>query len=210
MEVNLYYKKISAFSSHFYCIRNFSYCYSLLGREFCRVDHFHPSQTNPDFWYNSPSSVIHLAQSRFEGILRKGLMNNNNLDHLYFGYEAINVHREKDVYTLQLNQTASVSLKPNMRTFPEAIHCTYVIAADGAHSSIREKHAIAMKGEARIQSLLNVHFHCPGFHKLLEKTRLPSMLYFVFNEVSYVVVNLLIIAFSRKEYLIYSIIYFIV
>ena len=57
----------------------------------------------------------------------------------------------------------------------------YLIAADGANSFIRNKIGISLKGKAEMQTLLNVHFSCPGLRELLHPR--PAMLYFVFNEV---------------------------
>ena len=57
----------------------------------------------------------------------------------------------------------------------------FIIAADGAHSPIREAIGIRLTGQEALQTLMNVHFICPGLRQLLQPC--PAMLYFVFNEV---------------------------
>lgn len=72
------------------------------------------------------------------------------------------------------------------------ILCKYVIAADGAGSSVREAAGIGLTGRRELGNLVNIHFRCKGLGQLLlgdkgrqGKGRLhrPGMLYFVYNEV---------------------------
>ena len=53
-------------------LRDFVYCHTILDKSpFCRIDHFSPEVTPAAFWSSSPTSVVHLAQSRLETILRQ-------------------------------------------------------------------------------------------------------------------------------------------
>lgn len=72
------------------------------------------------------------------------------------------------------------------------ILCKYVIAADGAGSSVREAAGIGLSGRRELGNLVNIHFRCKGLGQLLlgdkglqgkGKRRRPGMLYFVYNEV---------------------------
>lgn len=74
------------------------------------------------------------------------------------------------------------------------ILCKYVVAADGAGSSVREAAGIPLSGRRELGNLVNIHFRCKGLGQLLvgdkgprgkgrrHKNR-PGMLYFVYNEV---------------------------
>lgn len=71
--------------------------------------------------------------------------------------------------------------------------CKYVIAADGAGSSVREAAGISLSGRRQLGNLVNIHFRCKGLGQLLRGDRRlqgnkrgqqrPGMLYFVYNEV---------------------------
>ena len=58
-----------------------------------------------------------------------------------------------------------------------------MIGADGAHSIVRQLLNIPLLGENNMQTMLNVHFTCPGLGKLLLDNNKSAMLYFVYNEV---------------------------
>ena len=69
----------------------------------------------------------------------------------------------------------------------------FIIAADGAHSQIREAIGVRLTGQEALQTLMNVHFTCPGLRQLLQPR--SAMLYFVFNEVMIVYMsNMLVLA----------------
>ena len=183
--------------------RDFCYCYSVTGRTFARVDHF--STAPASFWNDSPSSVVHLPQNRFEEILRKeaadgaakaavGTMllygcevtgydwrggsssngNGNNKSH------RLNLRARGDDDTP--SPTAVVAAPPGPQDLHyDQVECDYVVAADGASSLARQSLGISLEGEsAPLQTLLNVHFTCPGLFSRLQPR--PAMLYFVFNE----------------------------
>lgn len=64
------------------------------------------------------------------------------------------------------------------------IACDYVVAADGASSSLREKTGLKLSGRRGIGYLVNIHFRCRELARFLkmESSRRPAMLYFVYNE----------------------------
>lgn len=67
---------------------------------------------------------------------------------------------------------------------PDAISCDYVIAADGAGSSVRAAAGMGLTGRRELGHLVNIHFRCRGLGRLLRaKGQRPGMLYFVYNEV---------------------------
>jgi 2-polyprenyl-6-methoxyphenol hydroxylase-like FAD-dependent oxidoreductase len=57
--------------------RDFVYSYSVIGREYARVDHF--KDTDGRFWEESPTNVVHLPQHKFEVILREHLRRRNDV-----------------------------------------------------------------------------------------------------------------------------------
>lgn len=64
-----------------------------------------------------------------------------------------------------------------------AIACDYVVAADGAGSSVRASAGFGLSGRRGLGHLVNIHFRSKGLGRLLRaKERRPGMLYFVYNE----------------------------
>ena len=156
------------------------YCYSLVGRRYSSVDHFHEMNTPPDFWLKSPTGIAHIPQNRFETILRKGLLGLNSKTTAHFGYNA------------ELFSTSDPEYGAVFKLFPKETSCgsntpllissRYVVAADGAHSSVRKALGIRNLGisDPPMATLINVHFQCPSLSKHLPD---KGMLYFTFNEV---------------------------
>ena len=69
-----------------------------------------------------------------------------------------------------------------VRSVPAAtgsIGAAYVLAADGAGSSVRQAVAIPLLGSGPLQHLINVHFRAPG---LAASNAVNGMLYFVYNK----------------------------
>lgn len=68
-----------------------------------------------------------------------------------------------------------------------SISCKYVVAADGAGSSVRAAIGIGLSGRRELGHLVNIHFRCRELGGLLlgegEGRQRPGMLYFVYNEV---------------------------
>lgn len=65
------------------------------------------------------------------------------------------------------------------------LRCDYLVAADGASSSIRKQLGIAMIGDPALQHLVNIHFFSRDMARLLKQR--PAMLYFVFSNQAIVV-----------------------
>ncbi len=156
------------------------YCYSLVGRRYSSVDHFHEANTPPDFWLKSPTGIVHIPQNRFEAILRKGLLGASTKTTAFFGYNAelVSVSDKEYGAVFKLQQRPeSSSFEP-----PVLISSRYIVAADGAHSGVRKALGIRNSGisDPPMATLINVHFQCPSLSKQLPD---KGMLYFVFNEV---------------------------
>jgi len=175
--------------------RDFCYCYSVTGRTFARVDHFAAAPAS--FWNDSPSSVVHLPQNRFEEILRKEAADGATKaavgTKLLYGCEVTGYewrwgsNGNNKTHRLNLRargddeQSSIPSLPGHEDLHYDQVECDYVVAADGASSLARQSLGISLDGEsAPLQTLLNVHFTCPGLFSRLQPR--PAMLYFVFNE----------------------------
>lgn len=134
---------------------------------------------------------MHIGQNKFESIQLKNIQKHIHLglptshaQHPYchmYGYNAELTHRNPDSNTLLLQPNSQIDNVSSINNSME-LTCDYLISAEGAHSSIREKLKIQMEGHTNLQHLMNVHFTCPGLRSTLS-TR-PGMLYFVFNQVS--------------------------
>lgn len=59
------------------------------------------------------------------------------------------------------------------------VECDYLVAADGANSSLRSMLGVNMIGRHAIQHLVNIHFMASGLEEHLRGRE--AMLYFVFN-----------------------------
>lgn len=57
---------------------------------------------------------------------------------------------------------------------------SFLVASDGAGSSIRSALGVGMEGEPAMQNLVNIHFSAPRLAERMRKER-PAMLYFVFS-----------------------------
>lgn len=120
---------------------------------------------------------MHLAQNKFEAFIRNDSPS-CELTTFYTGCQVV------DVICSPSTDTASpirIAIKGVDQKDIEWLDCDYLLAADGANSFVRNSLRIALKGQSNIQTLLNVHFTCPGLQSLLQPR--PAMLYFVFNEV---------------------------
>lgn len=61
------------------------------------------------------------------------------------------------------------------------VRCQYLVAADGAHSSLRKSAGIGLLGPGTMQHLINIHFISPDLGAQLSVMNREGMLYFVFN-----------------------------
>lgn len=60
-----------------------------------------------------------------------------------------------------------------------SVQCSYLVAADGAGSRLRQQLGIALEGQAGLQHLCNIHFRSLQLGALLQGR--PAMLYFCFG-----------------------------
>lgn len=59
----------------------------------------------------------------------------------------------------------------------------FLVAADGAGSTVRRTLQVAEKGQPALQSLINIHFRSPTLGRLLlHELKRPGMLYFSFSQ----------------------------
>ncbi len=161
------YKQILSEKPDSRCWRDFVYCYSVLGREYARIDQFSSLYEESrgvrgntmSHWDHTPSNVVHLPQNRLERILREELseVNERNVGvggvgEAYFG--------ETLGYIKSLPGTGKTELKVQSGG---SITCDYLVGADGASSVVR-RHCtgISMDGPEALQTLINVHFTCKG------------------------------------------------
>lgn len=152
--------------------RNFVYCTSLTGSILGTVDHF-KGQSTPYSGY-SPEPVAHLSQHKLLPLLARRVVAcgpggiDLRMGHRVTGFEqksggeGVRLHVEDDVSKVRY-----------------CIDAQYLVAADGAHSAIRQALGIAMPGPGAIQHLINIHFSSPALGRALQGRE--GMLYFVFS-----------------------------
>jgi 2-polyprenyl-6-methoxyphenol hydroxylase-like FAD-dependent oxidoreductase len=108
---------------------------------------------NDHYWDWSPTSVLHIPQDKFEQILKRYICKQESADLLtYFS----NVNASLDIKSvsskIKLNLTP-VS-KENVNS-EQCVTCDFLVAADGANSSIRKNLNIKLVGKPSLQTLLN-------------------------------------------------------
>lgn len=154
-----------------YYWRDFVYCHSIVGRSYEREDHFIAKNNKKSILEASPSSFVHLPQNVFETLLRTKVSPSQKcyVDD-FFGYEVTDLKNNPEKSTIIAKSSSQL------------IHfdCQYIIAADGANSSIRRSLDIPLEGTKALQTLINVHFKCAKLYGNLSPR--PAMLYFVFNQ----------------------------
>jgi 2-polyprenyl-6-methoxyphenol hydroxylase-like FAD-dependent oxidoreductase len=151
------------------------------GRQFARLDQF--KETDPLFWEESPTNVVHLPQNKFEVILREEVSKNvGDSCELLLGYEAkdLNFTAEGTNIVLKKSTYKTKAIQNNDLLDQIELNCDYLVAADGANSIVRRSLDIDLHGQDSMHTLMNVHFTCHGLRELLNPR--PAMLYFVFNE----------------------------
>jgi len=181
------------------CWQHFIYATSVLnGTEIGRVDHFPPTSapapanTAPAphvlLDQQSPAVVAHLSQSRLMPLLydeavaaangRKDSSSNGS-NHkqqvVHFGCEVTKFqsHEAGEGQGVQLRVQEKASGQSHV------FEGSYLIAADGASSCLRQQAHIDMQGECGIQHLMNVHFSSRALAQATEHR--PAMLYFLYN-----------------------------
>lgn len=176
---------------------DFVYCNSILGKEFVRIDNFGSSILNERFWNYSPTSVTHLPQHQFENLVNDSLDEislKSNVLTRFKGYEFVkfeapgkDYHKLKDDYDhnivqMQLRRVNDAE-NSHHKTENLMIRSKFLVAADGAHSTIRNQLGIDIIGKRSMLTILNVHFRCEGLTDLLySHTPRPAMLYFTYHK----------------------------
>ena len=128
------------------------------------------------------------------------ILNSNDINSSFlFGSEVTSVRKsvQHGDNVLKINYIARHQKIKSMDTGGEDllkkeqnISCKFLVACDGAHSSIRKQFNVPMEGESAIQHLLNVYFRIKKGSILqceLEKRENCGMLHFIYNQKSIVV-----------------------
>ena len=178
------------------CWQYFIYATSVLnGTEIGRVDHFPPTSapapanTAPAAHVlldqQSPAAVAHLSQSRLMPLLydeavaaangRKDSSSNGSYHKqqvVHFGCEVTKFqsHEAGEGQGVQLIVQEKASGQSHV------FEGSYLIAADGASSCLRQQAHIDMQGECGIQHLMNVHFSSRALAQATEHRRRPILL----------------------------------
>lgn len=166
--------------------RKFVYCTSLSGSILGSVDHIQPQDLEHVV---SPISVAHFSQYKLTMLLLKQLENLGfqtcasessegnkqpceNI--ILMGHECVSIDTNNDLVTV------TASSVNNGKRVEKDIHCSILIGADGAGSTVRKLVGIDMRGEKDLQKLVSVHFLSKRLGKFLLKEN-PGMLFFIFN-----------------------------
>ncbi|CAM9098191.1 unnamed protein product [Laminaria digitata] len=169
--------------------RDFVVCSTVLGRQLARVDNF--SGGEAERRRLSPTGVAHLSQNVLLPLLLEEAQRTAAelcpSSQVVFDAEATGVRRSRE-NSLSGSPQFELLVKRGggsggATVTPDAIACDYVIAADGAGSSVRASAGMGLTGRRELGHLVNIHFRCKGLgHLLRAKGQRPGMLYFVYNE----------------------------
>ena len=135
--------------------RDFSYCYSVTGKEYVRVDHFANAQSLL-LWDLPPTNVTHLPHSHLETMpceeisRNDGNLTRNGKRSLFFGYEVNHIANDQNGTKLHLSQSAASDSSTSAHSLQ--INAKFVVAADGANSLIRRQWNIPMLGQQALQT----------------------------------------------------------
>ncbi|CAL5395988.1 unnamed protein product [Camellia sinensis] len=168
--------------------RKFIYCTSLYGSILGSVDHMQPQDLEQVV---SPVSVAHFSQYKLTSLLLKKLDNLNfqvrtsenlgGLDHrpvrekeILMGHECVSVDSTDNCVKV------TVSFLKEGQYTERTMHCSILVGADGAGSTVRNLVGINLRGEKDLQKLVSVHFSSRELGHYLLNER-PGMLFFIFN-----------------------------
>uniref|UniRef100_A0A2P2J1F8 FAD-binding domain-containing protein n=1 Tax=Rhizophora mucronata TaxID=61149 RepID=A0A2P2J1F8_RHIMU len=169
--------------------RKFIYCTSLTGPILGSVDHMQPQDFERIV---SPTSVAHFSQYKLSRLLLKKL---EDLNFCVCRPDSLGSHYNKPLKGRELlmeHECVSISASDQYVTVTAAsylkerryvernIHCSILIGADGAGSTVRRLVGINMEGEEDLQKLISVHFLSLDLGQYLLNER-PGMLFFIFN-----------------------------
>eukprot|EP01040_Poterioochromonas_malhamensis_P004592 gene4592-4923_t len=128
--------------------RDFVYCHTVAGTEYARQNHF--LDVDNDTWMKSPTTVLHLAQNRFEKILRLHHPSEDPFTKSYFGFTG----------DLQSYDHDSCTVKVKSINTPKEfiVRSKFVVSCEGTSSSTRNQLHIQYEGKEKLQHLMNIHF----------------------------------------------------
>ncbi|CAM6105238.1 unnamed protein product [Calypogeia fissa] len=163
--------------------RMFVYSTTLSGPLLGTVDHY---QARDAVEWTSPTSVAHFSQHRLLRLLFKRAEklclhptnpdpdSDINLEGILLGHKLLSLEANPEGVLVRM--TASVGGLNALKD----VQCSYLVATDGAGSSVRRLLGVSMQGEVAMQNLISVHFFSEELGRYLSINR-PAMLYFVFN-----------------------------
>ncbi|CAM6082506.1 unnamed protein product [Calypogeia fissa] len=163
--------------------RMFVYSTTLSGPLLGTVDHY---QAQDAVEWTSPTSIAHFSQHRLLRLLFKRAEklclhptnpdpdSDINLEGILLGHKLLSLEANPEGVLVRM--TASVGGLNALKD----VQCSYLVAADGAGSSVRRLLGVRMQGEVAMQNLISVHFFSEELGRYLLINR-PAMLYFVFN-----------------------------
>ena len=161
--------------------QQFVYCHNLINVNsdsdgFVVVDDHQKQLENYNY---SPCEPMHFSQHYFTDLLRDQLDIKGSCN-LIEGQRAEINENEESVDVLLT--------KENEPSFSRKIKTSFVIAADGAHSGIRQQLGIPLKHYSKeSHSLMNVYFSSPELGSYLQKNQ-AAMLYFVYSKVGVLII----------------------
>ncbi len=79
------------------------------------------------------------------------------------------------------NSSNSSSMQGKKQQQQQQLRCAYLVAADGANSTVRSLMGVQLEGESALQHLVSVHFTWPELGAALLNSGRAAMLYFIFN-----------------------------
>eukprot|EP00300_Choanocystis_sp_HF-7_P024549 c26035_g1_i1.p1 GENE.c26035_g1_i1~~c26035_g1_i1.p1 ORF type:complete len:648 (+),score=137.67 c26035_g1_i1:22-1965(+) len=154
--------------------RHFRYVTSLFGQELGALDHL-GGKTFARLQGQSPATLTHLSQPKLDRILLQRMAEYEHSGVLQggWGQRCVKVQPNSDSVLLEVE---------NMQTKTRSqFECSYVVAADGARSHVRESLGIGLQGTPELQHFVSVHFIAKGLAEVLQKRGNFGMLYFIFN-----------------------------
>ncbi|CBJ25915.1 Monooxygenase [Ectocarpus siliculosus] len=193
--------------------RDFVVCSTVLGRQLARVDNFYGGEAERRAL--SPTGVAHLSQNVLLPLLlqeaQRVAVESCPSTKILFNAEMTGLRRLEGVGSnnstgntsphSQLELSVRHHLSPSggpaaataaastpNSTRASSVSCKYIIAADGAGSSVRAAAGLRLSGRRDLGHVVNIHFRCEGLGELLlgegggGKRQRPGMLYFVYNE----------------------------
>ncbi len=161
--------------------RDFSVCQSVLGRELARIDHFKDKGIAPALQRLSPTMVGNLSQSELVPMLLEDARKWGDDETVLMDTELFALKQSASGVVLQCVQGRGGS---GRGVFD--VDCMYAVAADGTKGITRRLAGfdddIGVEGKT-LGNIANIWFRSEQLSRiLLNLSRRPAMLYFVFNE----------------------------